>query len=423
MTTHEFDQAVFQKCVASIPDSALSAVRHAAAAEFGQSGFPTTRHEDWRYTNLAPAIAIQQKSLLERERGDRQLNPVDVIDIVEACWIRFDDGEFSFPLNDLPPGVTINRLADSEQASVIDVKNSLSQINAALLRDALHVTIAAGVTIDRPIGLLFAEHSESPALANHARVIISVEKDASVQILEAQLSSGGGDVYINTVTQLLLANNANVNYVRLQDCADHHVQTNRLIANIGSRAKLTHLAFDLGAQLARNDVEVALNDSDASVTLNGLYLADGAQHIDNHTRVDHAAGPSFSEELYRGILNGKSRCVFNGKAVVHEGADGTDAAQANHNLLLSDDAEVDTKPELEIYADDVKCSHGATVGQLDANALFYLRTRGLDEETAKHAITKAFAAEIVETIAPSQIHDYIQSRVDAKLDQLTAKNQ
>ncbi len=156
----------------------------------------------------------------------------------------------------------------------------------------------------------------------------------------------------------------------------------------------------------------------ATVTLHGLYLAGTKQHIDNHTRIDHRVGPSESREEYRGILSGRSRCIFNGKAIVHKGADGTDAEQSNHNLLLSDTAEIDTKPELEIYADDVKCAHGATVGQLDKSALFYLRSRGLDRDEAAQLLTRAFAARILTASPIAATHAYISQKTDRRLDAL-----
>ena len=170
--------------------------------------------------------------------------------------------------------------------------------------------------------------------------------------------------------------------------AREHIGTNRLIAQLQAESVFSHNAFDFGGALTRNDVIARISGPGASVNLHGLYLASGEQHIDNHTRVEHRVGPAVSEEVYRGILNGRARGVFNGQAIVFEGADGTDANQANHNLLLSDKAEIDTKPELEIYADDVKCSHGATVGQLDEESLFYLRSRGLDSAEATQLLTR-----------------------------------
>lgn len=177
-------------------------------------------------------------------------------------------------------------------------------------------------------------------------------------------------------------------------------------------------SFDLGGGLIRNDVDVELTEPGANATFNGLYLAGDGQHIDNHSRVDHLVGPASSSQEYRGILNGRCRCVWNGKAIVHKGADGTDANQANHNLLLSPTAEIDAKPELEIYADDVKCSHGTTVGQLDESALFYLRSRGLDKRQATQLLVHAFAVDLISRTPVVAARETITSLVEAKLSEL-----
>jgi Fe-S cluster assembly protein SufD len=177
-------------------------------------------------------------------------------------------------------------------------------------------------------------------------------------------------------------------------------------------------SYDLGGGLIRNDVDIDLSYAGAEVSFDGLYLAGDGQHIDNHTRVDHRVGPAVSSQEYRGILNGKCRCVWNGKAIVHKGADGTDARQANHNLLLSEKAEIDAKPELEIYAEDVKCSHGTTVGQLDETALFYLRSRGLDRNHAMQVLTHAFAADLVRRAPVAAAIDVITGIVETRLSEL-----
>jgi len=187
---------------------------------------------------------------------------------------------------------------------------------------------------------------------------------------------------------------------------------------MGRDARLNMASYDLGGGLVRNDVDIDLGEPGADAVFNGLYLAGDGQHIDNHTRVDHRVGPASSSQEYRGILNGRCRCVWNGKAIVHAGADGTDANQANHNLLLSEHAEIDAKPELEIYADDVKCSHGTTVGQLDDTALFYLRTRGLDKRQATQLLTHAFAADLVGRAPVAAAIDIINSLVEARLGDL-----
>ena len=206
----------------------------------------------------------------------------------------------------------------------------------------------------------------------------------------------------------------------LQDRDLAHSQTARLNVALAQDSSLHHSGIDLGSRMARNDLQVDLVGKGASATFDGLYIAGNGQHLDNHTRVDHRIGPAVSRQEYRGVLGGRSRAVWNGKAIVHKGADGTDAEQANHNLLLSDQAEIDAKPELEIYADEVKCAHGTTVGQLDEAALFYLRSRGIDRERAQRILTRAFAASIVAKSPITALHDWIGDKVERRLQQMAA---
>jgi Fe-S cluster assembly protein SufD len=260
--------------------------------------------------------------------------------------------------------------------------------------------------------------SAASSSVSQARVVIELAENAHAQFIELHASTGDNGHFANGVTELSLAAGARADYLRLQERGAAHFQVGRLTARLARNAVLNHAAFDLGGALIRNDIDVDITEPGASVSLQGLYLAHDRQHIDNHTRIDHRVGPAKSVEEYRGILNDRARCVWNGKAIVHAGADGTDAQQTNRNLLLSAKAEIDTKPELEIYADDVKCSHGATVGQLDASALFYLQTRGLDRAEAARALTRAFAAAVVDRIPVVSARARIEQAIDARLSTL-----
>ena len=192
-----------------------------------------------------------------------------------------------------------------------------------------------------------------------------------------------------------------------------------MLAQLRDGATLNFSSIDVGGKLIRNDVVVKIAGPDATANISGVYLADGRQHIDNHILVDHQVGPARSMQDYRGIIGGRARCVFNGKALVRAGADGTDAEQSNHNLLLSDKAEIDTKPELEIFADDVKCAHGTTVGQLDEKSIFYLRSRGLSLEQAKILLTRAFAGQILKQLPIEGVRNFVNQLIEEKLDRLT----
>ena len=423
MTNSPFNQVLFEDAVMAMPQDVLSGLRKSAAAKFAQSGFPTTRHEDWRYTNLARVVAMSNAWLSESEPSPEHHSDsaAELVSAIDAHWIQFRNGKIDFDSASMPSGVTVSRLTENDAAwssGQVSVDDPLAQLNAALLADGIRVSVEAGVTVEKPIGFIFDDHADDQTVIAQTRVLIDVGQGATAQFVEAHVSSGAGEHFANNVVQIDLAHGASADYVRIQRRARNHILTGRLSADLAENSNLGHFAFDLGGSLVRNDLVARLNGRDANASLYGLYLAGDKQHIDNHTRVDHIVGPGRSWEEYRGILNQKSRCVFNGKAIVHKGADGTDANQSNHNLLLSGDAEIDTKPELEIYADDVKCSHGATVGQLDESALFYLRSRGLDRGTATQLITRAFAAKILSTLTVEAASDYLTGAIDARLDTL-----
>ncbi len=427
MTDVAFNQVLFDQAVNAMPQDALSEIRKSAAAEFAGSGFPTTRHEDWRYTNLSRAVNVSNVWLANQaalpEYSSSQATAIR--SAIDAHWIPIQNGKIDLDSCKLPRGVSVSRL--SEQGAEWDtrdiaVDDAMAQLNAALLADGLRLSVAPGASIEKPIGFLFDDQAIGGAVVAQSRILIELQEGASARFVEAHLSSGDGEHFANNVVQFELSQNTTADYVRIQQRARHHIHTARLTVELSEAAEFRHCGFDFGGSLVRNDVIARLRGREASATLNGLYLAGDQQHIDNHTRVDHLVGPSRSSEEYRGILNRNSRCVFNGKAVVHPGADGTDASQSNHNLLLSGDAEIDTKPELEIYADEVKCSHGATVGQLDESALFYLRSRGLDKAEATRLITRAFASKVLSLLTVGATRDYVAHAIDERLDTLIGDN-
>jgi Fe-S cluster assembly protein SufD len=424
MSVTALQQGLLEAAVTALPPDELSAVRNAAVASFATNGFPTTRHEDWKYTNLSVAAALSNTWLKDKKAGSKAASvavDTEILGLIDAHWITIENGLIDaaslLKLDSLSKsGITISRLADGVDDGLITFDDPMSAFNAALLQDGLHIKAAKGATLDKPIGMLLID--DGSVAVTQVRTLIEVGPDAKLQIVECSLSTGNDKQFSNVVTQVSLSDHAELDFVRLQQRDRNDLSVNRFETRLQRDSVLHYNNFDFGGELARNDIVADIVGPGASVTLRGLYLASGTQHIDNHTRVDHRVGPATSTEEYRGILNGRARCVFNGKAIVHAGADGTDADQSNHNLLLSDKAEIDTKPELEIYADDVKCSHGATVGQLDKSALFYLRTRGLDEDEAKQALTRAFASAILSKLAIAECQDYLASALDKRIDAL-----
>lgn len=411
-----------QEAAEKLPDGRLAASRRAALEHLREHGLPTTRNEDWKYTDLTSIVDIGNQSLerdAPRSRSQELERQIESIrSAIEADWLiiangLIDDQSLSAFDN---TQVSVTRRSESDDA--IEFGAPLSDLNTALLHDGLCIHIDANAGLRRPIGVLFIDDATTAPGMSQARVEIAMADNSDASIIEYHASLGSAKHYANSLIKLVLGSNSRSNYVRIQERSRHHNQTGRLSVEVGRDSEFNHCAFDLGGGLIRNDLTVDIAEPGSRTAFDGLYLIGDRQHVDNHTRADHRVGPAESQQEYRGILTGHSRGVWNGKAIVHVGADGTDAAQANHNLLLSDKAEIDAKPELEIYADDVKCSHGTTIGQLDETALFYLRTRGLSKHEAKQVLTRAFAQSIVSKSPIVAIHDVLSAKIAGRLSDL-----
>ena len=404
--------------VMRLPDDGLMAKREAALANIDEHGLPSVSDEDWKYTDLGPAIDISNRWLCDgagASSTDVQRDSIQALcSSIDANWLVVANGLVNLDYLDASTDIDIERFSNTAAPKL--AVRPLTDLNTALLQDGLRVQIH-GAT-EKPLGILVIDEVNAGAGVSQANVEIEVAPGCDVEIIEYHHSSGEGDHYSNSVIALQIDQAAHVSYARIQNRRLGHVQTGRLSASLANDARLNMSGYDIGGGLIRNDIDIDLSHPGAEAAFNGLYLAGDGQHIDNHTRVDHRAGPARSSQEYRGILNGRCRCVWNGKAIVHEGADGTDANQANHNLLLSENAEIDAKPELEIYADDVKCSHGTTVGQLDETALFYLRSRGMDKRQAVQMLTHAFAADLVGRAPVAAAKATIKSLVEKRLADL-----
>lgn len=409
--------------VAGLPSDRLTGVRQAALEQLGKRGMPTLRHEDWKYTDLAPVVDISNAWLAGNAGSDDPaLLAATISELtgsLDAHWLVIGNGRVDPASLAAARSAGVDTTLLSLSDSIPAFNDPLADLNIALLRDGLQIRIAPGTEISKPIGLLVVDSAVSADAVSQINVDITLAANSSASFVEYHASIGDARHYANSVINLALDDAARASYVRLQNRSTRHSQTGRLSVAMDRNSTFNHCAFDLGGKLVRNDLVIAINGPGAHAAFHGLYLAGNDQHIDNHTRVDHKVGPASSEQEYRGILGGSSRCVWNGKAIVHDGADGTDAEQANHNLLLSEKAEVDAKPELEIYADEVKCAHGTTVGQLDENALYYLRTRGLDKRAARRLLTRAFAETIVAMAPIESLREPVGNRVIERLELLT----
>lgn len=419
MTAVVLPENDLERIVRSLGDDVPADARARALEKFKARGFPTTRDEDWKYTDLSKVIDISERWLAAPDMPAPDEAAIRAVqETIDADWLVIANGTIVRDLSTLEDsaGIEVGPLDDARSA----LQFPLSDLNLALLRGGVTLRVDESYTGEKPIGLLFFDTTDESAVASQARIDIDVAANARATFVEYHGSGGNGEHYANVHLNMTISDGASVDYLRLQERDLSHSQTARLNVSLAKDASLHHSGIDLGSRMARNDLQVDLEGKGASATFDGLYITGSGQHIDNHTRVDHHVGPAVSRQEYRGVLGGRSRAVWNGKAIVHKGADGTDAEQANHNLLLSDQAEIDAKPELEIYADEVKCAHGTTVGQLDQKALFYLRSRGIDRDRAERILTRAFAATIVAKSPIDSLHEMIGDKVEQRLRQRAA---
>jgi len=399
----------------------LGKLKRAAFERFAAQGFPQLRQEEWRYLNLT---RFEARTFVSHASSD--LDAVRTVlgkfsNAGAHCQAVFVDGRFDAALSHLPKsGVRITSLAalmSSSPDSVADLlSSSLAQadpfaaLNLALTQDGLLIEVTAGTQLKEPLHLIFIA-TASTALMSHPRVVIRVEKHASAAVVEHYLYTSESESLTNVVTSLQLAPGSSLEHCRVQEESLDAVHVASMHADVGRDARLMSHNFALGSTIARLGLTVQLSAPGAEAVLNGLQFAYGTQQLDTHTQVDHVVPNTRSSEDYRGIAEGRGRVVFNGKVFVHAHAVKTDAQQSSRNLLLSPTAEIDTKPELEIYADDVKCAHGATVGQLDQTALFYLRSRGLGYEEARAVLTLAFADAVVSRVSWPALRNHLSDAV------------
>ena len=397
----------------STGNGAVGSLRSRAFTRLGKVGLPTTRLESWRFTNIAP-ITNRRFTLPPVRTVDASAISSVVLPGVDGPRAVCIDGRYVSDLSDvaeLPAGVVIGSLATAlaadeqivgsplaQLATFDDAERAFTALNTSLLQDGAVVSVPDNTVVDVPIHLLFAATGGSDVM-NHPRVLVNVGKNSQVRLIESYASLADGAYLTNAVTEVVAGDGAVVDHYKLlRESVDaYHIASMHLW--LGRSATFSSHAITMGAAIARNDVFAELQGEGAECTLNGLYFVNDTRLVDNHTTIHHAKPHCDSHELYKGILDDRSHAVFNGKIVVAVDAQKTDAKQTSKALLLSEDAQINTKPELEIFADDVKCTHGATIGQLDADALFYLRTRGLGAEQARDVLIHAFATDLLNRIA------------------------
>ena len=394
----------------------VTELRTHALAEFTAVGFPTTRNEDWHFTSVTP---IAERTFRNAKSGPAMLSATELADLAtgDPSWPRavFVNGRFEPSLssiNGLGEGVKVQTLA----AALKDAKENgdfvsqhLSRLaawsgqaftafNTAFAQDGLVVHVARGAKIALPLHLIHVADAGASGAMIHPRLLVVAEPLSEFGIVESFVSSKGAEYLTNSVGEIAIGNGARVHHYKVQREARDAFHVGTLQVTQGRDSAFHSFSYASGAALSRTNIYTRLAGESAETRLNGLYLIDGAQHADHQTFVEHIAPHCASRELYKGVLDGDAHGVFNGKVYVDAEAQKTDGKQTNHALLLSNTARVDTKPQLEIFADDVKCTHGATVGRLDDSALFYMKSRGIGAENSRALLTYAFAAEVLETI-------------------------
>ncbi|HEY1528853.1 MAG TPA: Fe-S cluster assembly protein SufD [Candidatus Angelobacter sp.] len=403
----------------------LQSLRQDAFARFSETGFPTTHDEDWRFTNVA-AVASTPFELAGSELVSKeQLEPSGASQF--ACCLVFVNGLFSQELSTvakLPKGVTVGSLAAQLKNNPAGLEPHLGRylnvrldpfaaLNTALFEDGVFIQVPEGVSVEAPIYVLYVTVPGTMPTMNHPRNLIIAGKSSQVTVVEDYVSLGEGSTFSNAATELVAGDNASVSHYMIVREGDQAYNFSTLRIQQGRSANVATHSLLLSGALVRNNVHPVLAGEGSECLINGLFMANGREHMDNYMLVEHASPHCDSRQFYNGILNGQSHGVFHGRIIVHKDAQKTDAKQTNRNLLLSDDAQIDTKPQLEIYADDVKCTHGATIGQFDENALFYLRSRGLAEAAARHVLLLAFANECLNRMNSPQVREHLERLVVA----------
>lgn len=402
----------------------LIELRNKAFDYFTEHGFPTTKNEEWKYTDVKEVVNGQWSAVRSNVATEEILSEIE-----SENRLVFVDGVQNTELTNLtnlPEGVRVLNFSEASEDETFKTNlskiveydfNGFTALNTAFIEQGIFIHVPKNAKVETPIHIVYVGENET---ANFTRILYVGESGSEAEIVEQYTRASEAKYFTNSVGEINLADNARLVHTRVQR------ESHKALHIVTSNTKLARTSvydntnITLGAKLSRHDVNLDFTEEGGEAWVDGLYLVEDGQHTDTHSRIDHRVKNCNSHQNYKGILDGKSRAVFNGKVFVHENASGTDAQQSNKNLLLSNDARVDTKPQLEIFNDDVKCAHGATVGQLEEEELFYLLSRGLNEDLARNLLTYGFAEEIINKIKiPSikkQLDEAVLNRLHARLE-------
>lgn len=406
-------------------------LRNDAFARFLQIGFPTIKHEDWKYTSLGFLHKTDFEPGLSRPAIT--MNEEEIHAFIPAIGdyhvVVFINGflapELSGPETSLN-GILFNPIIpalDADPSLLNDViktfnrkkNNAFTCLNTALFTDGAYLDISESNNVSKPLVILNINHTYKTSVFSQVKNLVRIGNNSSLKVIEMNLTVGDNPSFFNNVTNFILGENSEAEIYRIQDNPNKTYIINDSSITQAAYSRLKSFALTLDGQFSRNNLEVLIQGNGAEADLMGFYFTGGNSLADNHTTVVHAMPQSYSSQLYKGIMADKSEAVFSGRIIVQRDAQGTNAYQSNRNILLSDDARINTKPQLEIYADDVKCSHGATSGQLDEDAMFYMQARGLDPEKARTLLLNAFASEVTYKVNIVALKDYLTEKIGNRL--------
>src|SRR5437867_10200035 len=410
----------------------LFPLRKAGIARFAELGFPTTRHEDWRFTNVAPIAKLPFRPVFNTNADGVTAGALEELTFANLAGTRlvFVNGQFSnvlSSLRSLPNGsragslvamlLSDSALLEKHLGRYVRMEDyAFAALNTAFFLDGAFIYLPAAVIVPEPIQLVFVSTAKESGATAHPRNLIVAEKQSQLTVVESYVRTVDAPYFTNAVTELVADDGAVIEHVKIQDESRDAFHIATIHGQFGRHSRVNAHSFALGARLSRNNIRANLAGEGLECILNGLYLTRGEQLADHHMIVEHAQPQCASHEYFNGILDDKSKGVFHGRILVQPLAQKTDAKQTNKNLLLSDDATADAKPQLEIYANDVKCTHGATVGQLNDEAIFYLRSRGIGLDTARQMLIHAFAGEIIDRVKCEPAREELDKLVWSRLE-------
>ena len=412
--------------------SPLTSIEQNAFNTFSSLGVPSVKHEEWKYTRIGSVLNKEYSfnpESIASAFSSADLEPFRLPGFENANELIFLNGLYSESLSTIRSNeltvMSLEEAARNEYKAVVDqhlghsgkyIKDGIHALNTAFLQEGIFVNVKKGTRVEHPVYIYNISDARSANLLSQPRTLIYIGENAHVQFTETYATLGKSESFTNQVTEVVVEKDAMVEYYKIQNDSVHSSQVNTTHFRQIGKSLVNTVTVSLNGGIVRNNLNIAMEAEHSESHFYGLYFLNGKTHVDNHTVVDNVKPHCYSNELYKGVVDDEATAVFNGKIFVQRDAQKTNAYQSNKNILLSDAATVNTKPQLEIFADDVKCSHGCTVGQLDDEGMFYLRSRGVSEKTAKSLLVHAFAIDILEHIKPEPIRDHVDKLISQRLD-------